>query len=449
MSAADQPARRSPYLLGCTVIPPRIQTRNASRPAAGAPSPTAPSNSQPPRVAQALEAQPAAAAPTAPRGEAARQDETAHAFADQLAAMSRQRRRLANTAWLIAVIAAFITGVLTGIVAIERGMLTTARAPERAAVKPAPIVNHGDIASVANAVLQSTVFIAADAAEGTSTGSGWVYADDGTIVTNAHVITEKGELLSDIVVIDSDGKQYDASVVGYTRDYDLAVLKISGANLPVLPLGEAQNLQVGDQVVAVGAPLGLQGTVTTGIISALNRPVESGGDGQASFLNAIQTDAAINPGNSGGPLVDLAGNVVGVNSAVAQPVGAQRSTIGSIGLGFAIPAEQVRRTVEEIIEKGYATFPAIGVMVDTRERGAGAVIVADDADSVIAGGPAAAAGLQPGDRIVAVNDVTIRDVTHFIVYMRALTPGDEARLQVVRDDKRFSVQVRLEEKRAD
>ncbi|MDO5727258.1 MAG: trypsin-like peptidase domain-containing protein [Bowdeniella nasicola] len=455
MDPAEMPTRRSPYLLGALVIPPRLATERSPN---GIPpvETTAPRAVQPTHVApvQGIKPQPSTApklpAKIPPRGAGAGQSpHEVDALNHHIAVLHRKRRRLATTAWIIAVVCAFVTGILTGVFASERGLLGIAP-PARASLATAqPAVTTGDIASVANAVLQSTVYIAADAADGTSTGSGWVYDTDGTIVTNTHVVVEKGELLDNIVVVSADGTHYDASVRGYSREYDLAVLQIDAETLPQLTLADSSQLHVGQQVIAVGAPLGLQGTVTTGIISALNRPVESGELGDASFLNAIQTDAAINPGNSGGPLVDMSGRIIGVNSAVAQPIGAERSTIGSIGLGFAIPAAQVKRTVDEILQQGYATYPAIGVQVDTRDEGAGALIVTNDPGAVIPGGPAAAAGLQPGDRIVAVNDIPMHDVTHFIVYMRSLTPGETVELQVKRGDDTFRATCTLESKRAD
>ena len=170
----------------------------------------------------------------------------------------------------------------------------------------------------------------------------------------------------------SDGTTTDAEVVGKSASYDLAVLRVDAKNLPALPLGNSDSVVVGDPVIAIGSPLGLSGTVTSGIISAKNRPVTAGEEGDdSSYINAIQTDAAINPGNSGGPLVNLDGEVIGVNSAIATVGQSLGGEGGNIGVGFAIPINQVRRTVEQIIDTGEAQFPIIGASLDGSYDGRG------------------------------------------------------------------------------
>ena len=186
-------------------------------------------------------------------------------------------------------------------------------------------------------------------------------------------------------------------------------------------------------------PLGLDSTVTSGIVSALDRPVVAGEDTESpSYINAIQTDAAINPGNSGGPLLDLAGRVVGVNSAIAQlPTGSLGGPAGSIGLGFAIPAEQARRTADQLIETGHSEHPVMGVHIDVRYTGEGARVMPEPQDGVepvIAGGPAQAAGVRPGDVIVSVDGTRIRDSKHLLVVLRSHAVGDTVEM-VLRDDE--------------
>jgi putative serine protease PepD len=191
-------------------------------------------------------------------------------------------------------------------------------------------------------------------------------------------------------------------------------------------LGNSDGVVVGDLAIAIGSPLGLDGTVTAGIVSALNRPVTAGGQGSTSFINAIQTDAAINPGNSGGALVNAAGEVVGVNSAIAT-LGDGTGQSGSIGLGFAIPINQVKRIGEELINTGSSTKPIIGVSLDQSYQGDGARV-----QEVTAGGPAEAAGLEAGDVIVEFDGQPVADATSLIVDIRSMQPGDEVSLSVQR-----------------
>jgi putative serine protease PepD len=216
----------------------------------------------------------------------------------------------------------------------------------------------------------------------------------------------------------------------------LAVLNVDRSNLPVVVLGSSDAVLVGDTAVAVGSPLGLSGTVTAGIVSALDRPVTAGGQDDTSFINAIQTDAAINPGNSGGPLLNANGEVVGVNSAIATLGGALGGQIGSIGLGFAIPIDTAKRIADEIIATGSAQTPGIGVSI---ENGSGGARVVD----VSAGGPADDAGLQEGDIITEVNGEPVADTTELIVAIRDNAVGDTVTLTIQRSGSQQQVEITL------
>ena len=307
-------------------------------------------------------------------------------------------------------------------------------APDRDITRP-----PDSVAGIAATVAKSVVQIRVRTAAGAATGSGLVIRPDGYILTNNHVVA--GALGAPKVQFDS-GTQTEAKVIGRSASYDLAVVKVDAKNLTPLTLGNSDDIAVGDPVIAIGSPLGLAGTVTTGIISAKNGPVTaqeqqqdaSGSD--ASFINALQTDAAINPGNSGGPLVDLRGEVIGVNSAIATVPGALGTTGGSIGLGFAIPINQARRTAEQLIATGHATHPIIGASIDGSYSGEGARIATgpgpNGSPPLSAGGPAAKAGLRPGDIITAVDGKAVSSSSELIVAIRAHVPGDRIVLTVQR-----------------
>ena len=268
-------------------------------------------------------------------------------------------------------------------------------------------------------------------------GSGFVISADGYIVTNNHVAGVAGKN-GTIEVAFANGKTATGSLVGASPDYDLAVVKVDRDNLETVPLGRSSALRVGDTVIALGSPLGLQGTVTTGIVSALNRPVTAGGEGETAFIDAIQTDAAINPGNSGGPLVDATGAVIGVNSAIAT-MGSAAGQAGSIGLGFAIPIDTAKRVANEIIKNGAAQTPIIGVRLDMQFAGPGAKVI-----EVTDGGPAQAAGLRVDDIIVAVDGQKIADPTQAIVTIRAHAPGDAVTVSITRDGQPQDLRLTLQ-----
>lgn len=309
------------------------------------------------------------------------------------------------------------------------------------------------VAGVAAAVLPSVVSLEVRGVDGVATGSGFVYSADGYLITNNHVVAgASGE--SSITVTFSDGTESAGTVVGRTEGYDLAVVKVERTGLVPLTLGNSEGVVVGDPVIAIGAPLGLEGTVTTGIVSALNRPVTAGDAGSTSWINALQTDAAINPGNSGGPLVNLAGEVVGVNSAIAQAPGSGQGASGSIGLGFAIPANQVRRTAQQLIETGRATRPIIGALLDNRYDGEGVRILrAEDAPAnekpISPGGPADKAGIKAGDVIVAIDGRPVTQEDELLVAIRALAPGDTIVLTIREGTTDRDVSVVLDEADAD
>jgi putative serine protease PepD len=304
--------------------------------------------------------------------------------------------------------------------------------------------DNGSVPAVAQALLPSTVQIVAGAEGNRATGSGFVLDREGHVVTNNHVVASAVEDDGPLVVIDHQGKKHDATVVGRSAVYDLAVLDVDGAEaLEPAALGASQVLHVGDPVVAFGAPLGLSQTVTSGIVSALNRPVTTGNsDDESSYINAVQTDAAINPGNSGGPLVNLAGEVVGVNSAIATNGGASGEA-GNIGVGFAIPIEQVRTTVDQILRTGKAEYPVIGAQVRTggEPDAEGATIT-----EVMPDTPAARAGLQEDDVITAVGDQPVNDGIALIVAIRTHLPGETVEMSVLRGGKEQTVKIELDGK---
>jgi putative serine protease PepD len=285
------------------------------------------------------------------------------------------------------------------------------------------------VAGLANRVLPSVVSITSG---GGSTGSGFIIDSSGFILTNNHVVEQAALSKGRILVTLNNGKEFESKIVGRDASYDLAILKILATGLPALQFGDSDEVAVGDSVIAIGSPLGLSGTVTLGIISAKDRAVTAGGSaGETSFINALQTDAAINPGNSGGPLINTAGAVIGVNSAIATLSGASNAQAGSIGLGFAIPINQARKTADQLIKTGKATYPVIGVLIDMNFAGSGAKITASDT-GVVAGGPAQKAGIKAGDVIIEFGGKAINNPDELIVAIRSKNVGDRVEVKFKR-----------------
>jgi putative serine protease PepD len=372
---------------------------------------------------------------------------------------ARDDRRSTVPGWLWPVVAALalMVGLLGGTlggVAVSRSLNdgtvdVPILDPDQAA--PAPLdVDNGSIAAVAEELLPSTVQILARGGSdgeqgGGSTGSGFVLDREGHVITNNHVVADATESGA-ISVVDHKGRSHDATIVGRSPFYDIAVLQVDGVKeLRPAALGSSRSMRVGQTVVAIGSPLGLSSTVTSGIVSALDRPVTTGSNGadtESSFINAVQTDAAINPGNSGGPLVNMRGQVVGVNSAIATTGGGLLGgEAGNIGVGFAIPMEQVGVTAAQILRTGEARYPVIGASVDTRPAQGGAEVV-----RVPSGTPASRAGLRQGDVVVAVDGKPVTDGIGLIVAIRSHQPGETITLTVERGDGREEVEIRLDSK---
>jgi len=298
----------------------------------------------------------------------------------------------------------------------------------------------GSIAALAARLIPAVVSIAVSGTGSSGTGSGFFLDSDGFILTNNHVV-ESAANRGRITVETSDGKKYPARLVGRDSSYDLAVLKINVQGAPTLQLGNSEQVLVGDSVIAIGSPLGLSGTVTAGIISSKNRAVTTGnGFGESSFINALQTDAAINPGNSGGPLVNSTGAVIGVNSAIAT-LGVS-SQAGSIGLGFAIPINQAKKTAEQLISTGSATYPIMGISVDTQFTGVGALI-SNESTGITPGGPADKAGLRKGDLIIALDGASVDNSDELIVAIRSKNIGDKVKVKFKRNNITREVDVVL------
>ena len=339
----------------------------------------------------------------------------------------------------IAVIAGVIGGILgsnasTGWIPYRANLVSSNSAIER---KP------DSVAGIAQRVLPSVVSIATESDSGAGTGSGFIIDSGGMILTNNHVVDDVALYGGEITVTLNNGQSYEGTIVGRDAPYDLAVLKIAANNLPALQFGDSEKVAVGDSVIAIGSPLGLSGTVTLGIISAKNRAVTAGSGGsESSFINALQTDAAINPGNSGGPLVDATGAVIGVNSAIASLGASSGSQLGSIGLGFAIPINQARRTAEQLIKSGKATYPIMGLSLNMTSTGKGA-LVANQPNAILKGGPADKAGIRGGDLITHFEGKEITTAEELIVAVRAQEVGDTIKLRYFRNGKSTEVSLTL------
>ncbi|WP_336116392.1 S1C family serine protease [Streptomyces sp. PTD9-10] len=311
----------------------------------------------------------------------------------------------------------------------------------------------GTIANVAARALPSTVTIEAESTSGEGgTGTGFVFDKQGHIVTNNHVVADAvdgGKLTATF----PNGKKYDAEIVGHAQGYDVAVIKLKNApsDLNPLTLGDSDKVAVGDETIAIGAPFGLSNTVTTGIISAKNRPVASS-DGnsssKASYMSALQTDASINPGNSGGPLLDASGSVIGINSAIQSTGsgGFGSGQSGSIGLGFAIPINQAKYVAQQLIKNGKPVYAKIGASVSLEESTNGAKITdqgASGAAPVESGGPADKAGLKPGDVITKLDDNVIDSGPTLIGEIWTHKPGDKVTITYTRGGQEHTVDLTL------
>jgi putative serine protease PepD len=354
---------------------------------------------------------------------------------------TRRRRGLVAGAAAVALVAG-LGGGMAGVY-LERygglGVVELSQAPRSDTPR-----DPDSVAGIAERALPSVVTLHVQGSGQAGTGTGFVLDGRGHILTNHHVV-QAAEDSGDgrIVVTFSGGETARAELVGGDAGYDLAVVRVKGVKgLSPMPLGNSDDVRVGDPVVAIGAPFDLSNTVTAGIISAKERPITAGGGegdgGDVSYVDALQTDAPINPGNSGGPLLDTRGRVIGINSAIRSAdtgVDTDDGKSGSIGLGFAIPVNQAKRVAEELINEGEATHPVIGVTLDMAYSGDGAKVHtrgADGGSPVTPGGPGAKAGLKPGDVITAVDGVRVHSGDELIVKTRARRPGDSLELTVER-----------------
>lgn len=337
-----------------------------------------------------------------------------------------------------AVVMALVSGGIGGAVgALVAGSDTGGGSVVNALDRPRPQIDNagdapaGSVQNVAEKVLPTVVMIKVASNRSEGEGSGVILSSDGLILTNNHVASG-GARNSRIQVTFADGSTAPATMVGADPVSDLAVIKAEGRkDLTPADLGTSADLQVGEPAMAIGSPLGLASTVTTGIVSALNRPVSASGEGGNDptapnpVIDAIQTDAAINPGNSGGALVDSQGKLIGVNTAIATmgASGLSGQQSGSIGLGFAIPVDQARRVAEELIDKGHATYAQIGMTVQRDESLSGAKVL-----DVLPDGPAGKAGIPSGVIVTRLDDRSIDSGDGLVAAVRSRQPGDKVKV---------------------
>jgi putative serine protease PepD len=377
-----------------------------------------------------------------------------HAMPGQPVSPAPRKRSRAGVltigALAIALVSAGVGGGVATLVKPDRPAISTS-ALGAAPSEPAASLPAGSVEQVAAKVVPSVVKLETDMGRQSEEGSGIILSSDGLILTNNHVVAAAkggpggpgapGDTQTKVTF--ANGNTTSFTVVGTDPSSDIAVVRAAGASgLTPITLGSSANLRVGQDVVAVGSPLGLEGTVTTGIVSALNRPVAAGGDvqNQNTVLDAIQTDAAINPGNSGGALVNMNGELVGVNSAIATLGGdSADAQSGSIGLGFAIPVDQAKRIADELIQSGTASHASLGVQVGNDAATDGAKIV-----DVTSGGAASAAGLPSGVVVTKIDDRVIGSADALVAAVRSKAPGDQVTLTYLdQSGKPQTVQVTL------
>jgi putative serine protease PepD len=359
-----------------------------------------------------------------------------------------------------------ITGLALAVVAIgggATGALVANAMNDGQTVITSPLVNPASntsvntIAEVAKAIQPSVVSIKITTQNGGGEGSGVILSADGLILTNNHVVSELGQGGGDVTVKFSDGKTASATVKGTDPTTDLAVIQAQGVSgLTPASLGDSDKLQVGDAVLAIGSPLGLEGSVTSGIVSALDRTLTEGGEDQqqqpfpfgqqqqqqqgATIGGMVQTDAAINPGNSGGALVNAAGQVIGINTAIAT----SGQSSGNIGVGFAIPINTARQVADQLIKNGKATHAFLGVsLADATGDAEGAVI-----SSITAGSPADKAGLEEGDLVTKVNNKVVDSAETLVGEIRSSRPGDKVTITYSRNGKTATASITLAEQSA-
>lgn len=490
-SAAETPATPAAAETPRTDAPgvPPVPTRSPAAAAAAWPAPAA--NGAAPNPASKQPAQGFAAAAsgaTSPTGQAFGPAATsAHptlTLPDTAAAATpRKKSSVPRVAALI--VAAALVGGAAGLGGTYAGLslwggsdTSTVAGPTAITVNDPDDVN--DTAAVASKVVPSVVTISATGASSGGTGSGVILSKDGYVLTNTHVVTLDGATGdAKISVTTSDGHVYAATVVGTDPTYDLAVIKLENAsNLTPIEWADSSKLNVGDATTAIGAPLGLPNTVTTGIVSALNRSIQVAssaapkdgseedqqtepgqegpfrfdfGQGQQSQQSAqtikiavIQTDAAINPGNSGGALVDDEGKLIGINVAIASAGGSSSGgQSGNIGVGFSIPSDIAKRISQEIIDTGSATHGLLGAAVQDAASIQGATTTGAYVAEATAGGAAQAAGLQKGDVITSFNGVPVTNSVDLTAQVRALAAGAKAKVTYIRNGQEKTVEVTL------
>ncbi|WP_051187137.1 S1C family serine protease, partial [Nocardia tenerifensis] len=352
--------------------------------------------------------------------------------------------RVAPKALALLALIALAVGVLGGLVgrltAEQASTLTSRKATlEQSADTDRP---HSQIAKVANAVLPAVVSIRVTVGDNGATGSGVVIDGQGYVATNNHVVSMAAQDKSNRATIQvqfSDGTRVPAHIVGRDTKSDLAVLKVDVKNLTVARLGKSSDVQVGDEVLAIGSPLGLSETVTSGIVSAQHRPVKLQGEGSDTnaVIDAVQTDASINPGNSGGALVDMDGRVIGINTAIRSETG------GSVGLGFAIPVDRVTEVAQTLIRDGSIHHPTMGLSLRPKVVANEQMSGAEVAD-VVAGGAAAKAGIVEKDVIVKVGDREVTGPDELVVAVQSRAIGETVNVVLIRDGRQVDVPVTLE-----